>query len=399
MNNKAKAVRALSRAKIGLMHSGSAFLCVVAFSLRHKFSDEIPTACTDGLEIIFNPDFLLSLTGPERITLLAHETWHVALTHMTRREERDPQIYNHAGDYVINQLLLDGKFEPIIKSGPKGETTWLQDDKYRGMTTNQVYDLIKEETPSDDSKSLGQDITYPGDDDNGDEGQQNQNGKSPGDILKKTKEIEAAIKSILVKAVTQARLQKDNNVGNIPAEITREIDRLLNPIMPWNALLQQFLTDKVKNDYAWTRPNRRFLPDFYLPSQYSDALGHITIAIDTSGSVDEEMMVKMLSEIEYIRDTMKPNKLTILDCDYSIHNIHDVSEDQNILDLKFYGGGGTRCKPVMDYCEENDTTVLLYFTDLYMSDSVDEVSFPLMWITYDNPNAKVNVGEVIHYEI
>jgi len=187
--------------------------------------------------------------------------------------------------------------------------------------------------------------------------------------------------------------------GTIPSEVERMIDKLINPRLPWETILSRFLTDNVKDDYTWARPNKRFLPDFYLPTQYSEALAKITIAIDTSGSVSKEMLTKMLTEIQYIRETLKPKALTIIDCDSQIHNVWEVTDDMNILDLKFTGGGGTSCVPVMDYCKKNPTTALVYFTDLYMTPWTQQTDYPLLWIVYNNPRAKAPVGEITYYDI
>jgi predicted metal-dependent peptidase len=376
----------LSFAKIELMKSGSIFLTSLALGMTHKFTKEVPTAATNGLEVFFNPDFFESLSKKERTTLLAHEAWHVALSHMLRRDERDKDIYNQAGDYVINQLLVDSGMAPLVKVGVNDEVTWLQDDKFRNKTTNQVYDEIFHNPPAGNSGS--NDIIYA------------EGGQGEGDTpdSKSKAEVENKIKSLLVKANTQSKMQGEKP-GNIPEEIQRAIDALINPVLPWQQLLSQFLTDRIKDDYSWTRPNRRYMPDFYLPSQNSEALGHITVAIDTSGSVGQDDIIKMLSEIQYIKDTLKPSRMTVLSCDTQIHDIHDVTDDQHMTELSIRGGGGTRCDPVMEYCKKENTTVLLYFTDLEMSDYNGEINFPLLWIVYDNPRASNKHGEIIHYQI
>jgi len=405
--------KALDRAKIGVMLNGSVFLATVTFSLKHSFNSECKTARTDGISIEYNPTFFKSLNPEQRTALIAHEAWHVALMHMTRQGKRLPDFYNYAGDYVINQLLVDDNFE----LPPNG----LQDDKYRDMSTNQVYDILYEEAPkidmdlldivfSDGSGDKEQDKEQGGNEPNNDPGKAKGSGgegdkeeektKAQGKKPtpnKNTKEIEAHIKGILVKASTQSKLHNEKP-GSIPGEILREIDRLINPKLPWEAILQRFLTEKVKDDYTWQRPNKRFLPDFYLPTQYSESLTHITIAIDTSGSITPEDLRAILSEIQYIRDVFKPKKMTILDCDRTIHNVYEVDEDTHILDLKFTGGGGTSCFPVIHYCKDNPTTALVYFTDLYLQKWTKEVDFPILWIVYDNPNAKVPIGEITHYK-
>jgi len=323
----------------------------------------------------------MALEPAERIGLVAHEAWHVALMHMLRRGTMDSNYFNIAGDYVINQLLVDNQF--TIPSGG------YQDNRFRGMSTNDVYDIIFKEQPP---KNGGQahDLIYV--EANPDKSE----GKQPSQT--EIEQLKLDIKSIVIQAATQSRMQGEQ-AGNIPGEIVRAIDHLLHPILPWEQILNRFLTEKVKSDYSWQRPNKRFMPDFYLPTQYSEALEHLTFAIDTSGSVSKKDLQAMLSEIEYIRDTLKPTKLTIIDCDHKIHHIHNVTEDQDILDLTFTGGGGTSCYPVMEYCKDNPTTALIYFTDLYLREYDKPVDFPVLWIVYNNPNATTNIGEITHYKI
>jgi len=373
----------LDRAKIGVMLHGSVFISTIAFSLRHKFNPNIKTARTDGRTIEYNPEFFQSLNPDERIFVIAHEAWHVALMHLLRVGDRDPGYYNKAADYVINQLLFDDDFDVPDMA--------CQDSNYRGKSTNEIYDIILEEQDEPDDNN--QDLVYGVCGTDGDEDNQGKQ-LSP----KEKDDLENHIKNMLVKARTQSQMQ-DKEHGVIPAEVERFIDKLINPRLSWDNILQRFLTDKVKGDYTWARPNRRFMPEFYLPTQHSDSLAKITIAIDTSGSISKEDLTAILSEIQYIRDTMKPKELVIIDCDYQIHNIYDVSEDQHILDLEFTGGGGTSCTPVMEYCRDNPTTALVYFTDLYMKQWEEEMDFPILWIVYNNDNANPPVGEVTHYEI
>lgn len=369
--------KALDKAKIGVMIHGSVFISTVAFSCKHSFNEDIPTAGTNGKEIIYNPKFFEALSPAQRIALIAHEAWHVALMHMLRGADLDKAVYNMAGDYVINQLLVDDNFEL-----PPGG---LQDNRFRNMSTKQVYDVLIDEGHS--GENADKDIIYviPGAE--GEDGKQ-----------LSAEELEADIKQVLVKANTQSKIHGEQ-AGSIPGEIERALDELLNPRLPWNVLLERFLTEKVKDDYSWNRPNKRFMPDFYLPTQYSESLQHLTFAIDTSGSICDDDLQKILSEIQSVRDLFKPKKMTILDCDSRIHNVYTIEEDTHVLDLQFSGGGGTSCFPVFKYLEDNPTAALIYFTDLYMTNYNKEVDFPVLWVVYDNPTAKVEVGEIVHYDM
>ena len=357
----------LRHAKIDLM-TKSVFLSTICLSLKHSFTDTIPTAATDGLSIIYNPTFFAGLTAPERAGLLAHEVWHVAFNHLKRVGSRDKLSWNYAGDYVINLMLTD--------SGHTVPSGGLLDKKYKDMSTEEVYELIKDD---DKDNHGGSNFVIDLLD-------------APGDT--KDSDINSQVTDIIIRAQLQSRISGKDK-AEIPGEITRAIDELINPKLPWNQLLVRFLSNMVKDDYTWARPNKRFFPHHYLPSQYSPTIGDIVVAIDTSGSVSQEDLVEMLSEIEDIRTTFKPESLTIIDCDSSIHNVFKIEKYDNILELKFQGCGGTDFQPVIDYCNEQQPEVLIYFTDLQAEDITEEPGYPILWICNSKHNPS-SVGETIY---
>lgn len=361
--------RILSDAKLGVMIKGSKFLGTIIFSMKHVWNEEIPTADCDGMTVRYNPDFFMSLTKEERVGLIAHEGWHPALMHLTRLNGRDPKFWNYAGDYVINQLLVDAGMS--IPQGGK------QDSVYRGMSTDEVYDIIIKNPEEIDQPEL-EDLVYP----------------SSGSTGQSEAELEVTLKSVLAKAKTRSELSGEDP-GNIPGEARRVIEDMLNPRLPWEILLANFLTSQIKSDYTWKKPNKRFMPDFIMPSQHSEALGHVVIAIDTSGSLSIEELTEFLSEITYIHETMKPNKLTVIDCDYEIHNIHEVTDSDEIHQLEFSGNGGTSFYPVFEHLKTNPPEVLIYFTDLYADQITEDPGYPVMWIC-TGTHEEAPIGQTIY---
>lgn len=358
----------LRHAKIELM-TKSVFLSTICLRLKHSFSDAIPTAGTNGLSIIYNPKFFAELSAPERTGLLAHEVWHVAFNHLSRVGSRDKRTWNMAGDYVINLMLSEEGYQ-IPKGG-------LLDQRFKSMSTEEVYKIIEEE--DDDDQAGGSDFFE--------------------DLLeastpKEQKEIADKVTDIIIQAQVQSKLS-GKEVGEIPDEISRAIDELINPKLPWDQLLTRFLTSMIKEDYTWAKPNKRFFPQHYLPSQNSPTIGDIVVAIDTSGSVSDKDLREMLSEIQDIREVYRPDSLKIIDCDWEIHNVFDVDKHDNILDLKFTGGGGTSFHPVIDYCDTHQPQVLIYFTDLYAVQLTEEPAYPIMWIC-NSEHDPAPFGETIY---
>jgi predicted metal-dependent peptidase len=92
---------------------------------------------------------------------------------------------------------------------------------------------------------------------------------------------------------------------------------------------------------------------------------------------------------------MRPEKMTIIDCDSRIHNIYEIDSNTDILSLDFTGGGGTSFLPVLDYVTEHPTQALVYFTDLYGETNLPEVDYPVLWIC-NSDHAPANIGETVY---
>ena len=77
----------LLKAKIELM-TRSAFISTIALSLRHVITEATSTADVNGTVIRYNPEFLKGQTVAQFAGLMAHECWHVAFQHLSRRGDR-----------------------------------------------------------------------------------------------------------------------------------------------------------------------------------------------------------------------------------------------------------------------------------------------------------------------
>ena len=353
---------ALTKAKIELM-TKSAFISTISLSLKHIITDQVPTAQVNGITIKYNPNLIKDMSTTQLAALIAHECWHVAYQHAARKGLREHLIWNMAGDYVINHMLNKGGFE-IGRD-------WLYEPKYDDeWSTDAVYDELLANAVEVPSNFMA-------------------------DIEETTKELDrhSDITDIIVRARMQSQISGEG-AGMIPNEIARMVDELINPKLPWPVILQRFLNQQTKDTYSWARRNRRY-SHTYLPSLYSEGLGHLTFAIDTSGSIDDDDLKEMLSEIQGVRDIYNPARMTIIDCDAIIHNIFEVNQNTDILSLKFTGNGGTRFQPVLDYVNENPTQALVYFTDLYGENHLDEVEYPVLWIC-NSDHAPSPIGETVY---
>lgn len=359
-------IQALNKAKINLMsRTDSAFFTTICFSLKHVWDEKVSTACTQGTEIRFNPNFFMSLDAEERVFLLIHETMHVAYLHMERLGQFNPAKWNVAADHVINLQL--------IERGYKMPSMGLANPQYKGMSTEEVYKLLPEQ---DESKTDMDLKPYEG----------------------KTEELQEAVKDILVRAAVQSKIEGDK-IGTIPGEIQFFLDRLLKPKLPWNRILQKYLHAMAKNDYTFKKPNRRFFPKHHLPSLYSENLMDLAIAVDISGSVSDTEFTTFVTETNSILRMMKPNKINLIQFDTEIKSITEIKTVKNLADVQFEGRGGTDIRPVLEWTAVKKPQLLLVFTDGYFRFGDATSNTNTLWLIHNNKKFSAPFGKTIHYEI
>jgi predicted metal-dependent peptidase len=356
--------KAMDAAKIALMSKpDSAFFTTLCFSLKHSWDTTIPTACTNGTYIKFNPDFFMSLTPEERVFLLIHESCHVAYLHMDRLNERNAQKWNIAADHVINLQLIERNFK-MPKMG-------LADKQYKGMSTEEVYNLL----PDAPQENFQMDL---------------EPSETPSEDLQQT------VEDILVRAAIQSKIDNDTP-GTIPGEIQIFLDSLLKPKLPWNQILQKYLHALIKNDYSFKKFNRRFFPKYYLPTLHSEAVINMAIAIDASGSVSNEEFKRFVTETHSIFKMMKPEKITLLQFDTEVTSITEIHSINELMNTTFVGRGGTDIRPVLDWCNTNKPQLLLVFSDGHFRFHDYTTKVPSIWLIHNNPNFKAPFGKTIHY--
>lgn len=396
---------ALSKAKVKLMiKKDCAFFATLILQTPVYWltADEVDTAATDGKNLFFNPEFFLGLDPDERIFLVLHEVMHNVYNHGIRLGFRDRTTWNEAGDYVINDDLIQRGFK-MPKDG-------LHDVGYRGMSADEVYeDLIsKKDKGQSNAPAPWQDIKAPPDSQQGDgtpdpngngQGGQGQN-QGLGDVQAPTaQEVEDHNKNLLTQA-TQASQMSGDKAGTVPGSLERTLEEMLKPKLPWNKILAKFLFSLNKNDYSWRKPNRRFISQgIIMPSLHSEGVGRIDFAVDTSGSVSESDFNRFISEIGYVFKTFNPKEIGVMQFDSVLQSNDKCCSVQDFLKIKFSGGGGTRIEPVLEVFKDNDAKALIILTDgyLYHGEKLDPKK-PVIWCIYDNPRFVPTFGTAIHFD-
>lgn len=354
------------------MSRDAAFLAPLMCSMNFVWTKSIETAATNGLTLWWNPVWFHYLPPATRETVLVHELWHPARLHMMRRGNRDPLIWNYACDIRINNDLE--------KQGYKFDMTmpWLdhQFDVSGNQPEEAIYDeLIKKIPPQ--SGAWGQ-------------------GDGLGDLEDLTEEQQRTLIQNVVQA--QQSAIKTGNPGAIPGDTQSILDQFLIPKVNWEEALMRFFTERFSYHYTWRRPNRRH--EIYLPSRQQDEKGkltHLMYFLDVSGSVTDEQVIRFNSEIKYIKDVLKPQKLTLVQFDTRISHIDVFEENDSFDKLCVVGRGGTDLRPVREMILKEKPSAAVVFSDLYCA-PMEKIDIPVIFVAVDNRKATVNFGELIHIE-
>jgi len=360
------------------------FFATLALHLKIRADESIGTFATNGSELIYSPTFAQKLSEKEVVFVIAHEVLHCALGHIWRRDSRDPQKWNVACDYVVNAMLIEHINKGCqVMSMP---TMGLYDRKYHGMSCEEIYNTLPDEasSPPPQPQPCGSFTDPPPDSpENEAEADQSEEGEPDNPSPKPSQTMtESEWKIVAVQALNSA---KSSTQGSDTSELDRLVKDRIDPAIPWQELLREFTSTITRDDYTWTRPNKRYLPQgFCLPTLYTKGVGDIVIAIDTSGSVCPQMLTAFLSEVQSLLDTAKPSSITLLSCDTGVKNAKKFLPGDDLTAYHPRGGGGTAFEPVFEYIDHHDINplALVYFTDGYGSCNTPEPHYPTLWLDY-----------------
>jgi predicted metal-dependent peptidase len=344
----------ISRARLQLMLRNP-YLAGAVARLPMREAIDMPwcqTMATDGYNIFWNTEFCASLKEDELSGVIAHELLHCILGHNDRRNGRDRHKWNVAIDHATNLFLLACEIHL-----PKDR---LADWRYKGLTAEQIYDRLPKQSEPFSYKAGGGNDQRDGSFNVSPMDKAQANGGF--DIHLEELDLEGAAErsKAMPTAIEKMRIRRELTKevkskwrGVFPAHFEEEFNKAGESKTPWQAIMAQFMSGIRKDDYRTYPYNRKHIwRGLYLPSIGRPGPSHIAIAVDTSGSMNRELLGKVLAELDALR-TMTECKLTLIECDAEIQNVTEY-EGWEIADLDFdtrpfRGRGGTVFDPVFDW--------------------------------------------------
>lgn len=330
-----------------------------------------------------NPLILCKYKLKEIIYIVCHEIEHIILNHPSEMIKSNPEKnddifekFNYAADASVNDRInYDIKNEKIkYMNQPDGlinSDVFADIFKIKNIYHLQDYlyyfNLIKDSKTEkqNNGNSNSDQSSEPSDDQGVVTANSNKKLRDHDWGLSDQEEAEATVKEFVNSTV---ETMSEETRGLISSDFFTRVE-LLNkpPVISWQNLLKRYIgTISANKRKTRTRLNRRQPERFDLSGRVDEKILKIVVAIDTSGSVTDEDISKILNEILNIVSKRK-HEITIIECDSEIKRIYKVRKASDIQD-KVSGRGGTSFIPVIEYINSNKyyrDALLIYFTDGY----------------------------------
>jgi predicted metal-dependent peptidase len=398
MSNSA-IIEKLTTARVGLLLKAPFFGNMATRMKLIESDDWCPTAATDGRNFFYSTKFVEKLSVKKLEFLFAHEICHAIFDHFGRVGSRDRTLSNIAQDYAVNQILVDERIGEKIT-----EVQICYDPKYRGMAWEEIYDELWEKAEKislpELMKQLGDLLDeHIKEEEGAGAGDKDKDGKGKPSLTKEEAEqIRQEIKNAMIQSAAAS------GAGKVPAGIQRMIKNLTEPKMDWRQLVRQEIQSIVRNDYSFTRPNRKSMHSgAILPGMKEATTIDVAIGIDMSGSIGDEDAKVFLSEVKGIMDQYEDFKINIWCFDTEIYNAQEITHDnsEDLVDYEPMGGGGTDFEVNWTFMQDNgiQPKKFIMFTDGYPCGSWgDEDYCDTIFVVKGNDKAQAPFGQTVIYE-
>lgn len=371
-------------AKTALIMS-SPFYGRLLLRLKYGFA-ECGTACTDMRRILFDPLFLNRITAEEVEFVILHELMHCVLEHCLRSRGKYHILYNIAADIVVNSSILqtlgcsdfcvDGK--TVMHLAPDGNEGYL-------YTADRVYDMLynKYHNTIEDMETLNAEML------------------SKYGVEIDTHEIWEVV-PLTQKLSDEWKIYIKEAAKKVAEEsaLPSGIRQLLNseeydPKFNWRQILHDFIQIVADDfDYSFSPPDHRFSDhEFILPSFHEmegEKIENLWFLIDTSGSIDDQILTDIFHEIEASLNQFACLKMRVSCFDTDVTEPIDVDCLDDLREMQLSGGGGTNFRAIFDFLAQNMMNELpaaiVILTDGYSWYPEESMAkeIPVLWILVNN---------------
>lgn len=366
----------------------------------------IKTACTDGSKVMYNPNFLDTLTYEQKLFTLAHEIMHIAFEHIPRCvDKNEMQLWNIATDAVINQMLAEEGLP--IKEG------FVNLPEAKGKSAEYMYKLIKnnkdkyKDLIEKMKQSMGQSGSPMGEHGGWKKAATNQ--PQQGQPTNQSANEENFSQNNSDKKNELAKSAKDairtggangggKNGGN--NKFTTHFDGIPEgeSVVSWKKLLKREIE---KEEYNWSY--RRADEDNYWQARimgesvYRESKAQVLL--DTSVSVSDSLLRAFLIQLKPL---LRESKMEVGCFDHRFFGFTTIKSKKDIDNFKIEGRGCTDFNLALKSFSTEKDIHRIIFTDGFDIVTDNEYNRKLknvIWLVWENKHFKPCVGKVIFIDV
>jgi predicted metal-dependent peptidase len=296
---------------------------------------------TEIQRIYINPKF--PWTYPQLQFVMAHELLHVGLRHEERQQGRDGFLWNIACDYVINAWLVEMGIGEI----PSPALMLDLELGFEHESAEALYDRIVKDLRL--MRRLQKERTLRG------------VGKS--DMLSERTpswwtgvgcDLDTFYRRALAEGLDLHMAQTKR--GFLPGDLVEEIKSIMQPPIPWDVKLGQWLDNYLppiaaRRSFARASRRQSSTPDIpravYIKPLELMAARTFGVVLDTSGSMDSSTLARGLGAIASYALSREVLQVRVIQCDAGIHDMGYVEPERLLETVEVKGRGGTILMPAI----------------------------------------------------
>ena len=393
-------------------------------------------ASNDGNSLFVDAHAYAAKTGDERLAVLAHEVWHIAMLHAFRRMNRPSKHRWWTAAHLESHFILE-------EAGFKNLSPHPFRPSWRGKNAEELYEWIPEKktgkpidalnpeelpgpeqaqskkrqmSSSPQSRGGAKGKRFPSSSSQSDPSSAGSLHLEPGSPLPKPRDVsghECVVDPDFAPSFAKDQKERcrenilcaiqmvERTRGEIPGHLKHLMQDLLHPKLNWHELLAQFIATCHHGERRWLPPSRRHVwQGLYMPSIRSEIIEGV-VAVDTSGSMTDDLQT-VFSEVHGLLRTFGRFNLTLIQCDADVQSVHSFSDECPIPPKAFEtrGHGGTDFRPVFDHVDRmpESPAFLVYLTDGFGPAPDQPPPYPVLWILPDKCLPPAPWGSEAHLE-
>lgn len=320
--------------------------------------------------LYYDPEFILNISDEHATYILYHECLHLLLHHCTSRSFRDKETGNIAHDAAINELIpvqtgsCERPEEGVFVDELRKESRFRDIKNLQSSEWYYEYFLRKKEKSEGSKPQLSDNHDGWNEDEIADE-----------KIRNKVKEIE-----------------RNNHWGSCPGTVQEIIRTAQIRKIDWKSFIRQFAGNIMWKDMQATRkkPNRRM--GYLFPGSRKKFLDKGLVCIDTSGSMNEELLSLSLSVVNSMLDFFPIDMMQ-----FDTQKCKGPEPfDRKRISYEFQGRGGTDFTPAIETCNENRYKFCIIITDGEAGAVDPPENTEVLWVLPKGHHPPVEWGRKIH---